>query len=84
MTNCFGFAATFYWVAKEMGYDVTLKEASVRYRSGAYGPHGWVEFVKDGTTYICDPELEYEKGINCYMKTYANSTFSYKPDRPAY
>lgn len=84
LTNCFGFAATFYWVAKEMGYDVTLKEASVRYRSGNYGPHGWVEVRRNGTTYICDPELEYEKGINSYMVTYASSPFSYAPNTPAY
>lgn len=84
VTNCFGFAATFYWCAKEMGYDVKLIEGRVRYRSGAYGPHGWVEVKKDGATYICDPELEYEKSVNSYMVTYASSPFSYQPDMPAY
>ncbi len=82
--NCFCYAATFYWVAKELGYDVTLYEGRVRMAAGGTGPHAWVEIRINGTTYICDPNAEYETGRNAYMVTYSSSPFTYYPELSAY
>lgn len=82
--NCFCYAATFYWAAKELGYDVTLLEGRGGMAAGGIGPHSWVEIRINGTTYICDPDAEYETGRNAYMVTYSSSPFTYYPNLPAY
>ena len=82
--NCFSYAATFYWVAKEMGYDVSLIEGRVGMRAGGTGPHSWVEIRINGTTYICDPDAQYETGRNAYMVTYGSAPFTYYPNLAAY
>ena len=66
--NCFCFAASFYWCAKELGYDARLIEG--RYGEGA---HSWVEIDIDGVTYTFDPELEYDNHLDAYYKTYAEA-----------
>ena len=52
--------------------------------AGGIGPHSWVEIRINGTTYICDPDAEYETGRNAYMVTYSSSPFTYYPNLPAY
>ena len=53
--NCYCYAATFYELARALGFDARLVSGTVgRNRS----PHGWVEFDIDGARYVCDTELE--------------------------
>ena len=53
--NCYCYAAAFYYLARQLGYDVTI----ISGRVGSDGdPHGWVELEMDGVWRIFDPELE--------------------------
>ena len=72
-SNCYGYAALFYELARFLGYDariysgIVLGEQRVFYTEEgtrvispeAYTPHGWVEIAFDGVDYIFDPEYEY-------------------------
>ncbi|MDY4922133.1 MAG: DUF4214 domain-containing protein [Frisingicoccus sp.] len=71
--NCYVMASTFYWMAKINGWEVYLVEGSVPLAGGGMGPHGWVEVVVNGTTYVCDPDFAYETGRNGYFITYGTS-----------
>lgn len=76
--NCYVMAATFCWMAKELGYEAYLVEGSVPSRSGGMTPHGWCELVINGTTYVFDPDFTYETGRNGYQITYgASGTWRY-------
>lgn len=75
--NCYCFAAAFAGAAKRLGYDATFIEGTVRLRSGVVCRHGWVEIKMDGTTYICDPEQDYEHHYGLYMLTYASAPLNY-------
>lgn len=76
--NCFCCAASFYWMAREMGYDARLIEG--RCKNGA---HGWVEIDIGGVTYLFDPETEGALGYDSYMKTYENGPpMEYVKERP--
>lgn len=77
--NCFCYAAAVYWIAKELGYDATLMERRVHNTSGI-GPHGWVEVVINGTTYVLDPQAESQLHTNFYMITYASNALRYRTD----
>ncbi|MHC5216939.1 RICIN domain-containing protein [Enterococcus sp. LJL128] len=71
--NCYAFASTFYYMAKELGYDAHVTVGSVRTVSGGASAHGWVEINMSGTVYVFDPEGEYEiKGYNGYQFRYGN------------
>ena len=53
--NCYCYAAAFYYLARQLGYDMTI----ISGRVGSDGdPHGWVELEMDGVWRIFDPELE--------------------------
>lgn len=71
--NCYVMAATFYWMAKTVGWEAYFVEGYVPLARGGMGPHGWVEIVRDGTTYVCDPDFTYESGRNGYFITYGTS-----------
>lgn len=75
--NCFCFAAAFAGAAKALGYDARYIEGRVGMARGGTGPHGWVEVVINGTTYVCDPDGEYELGRNFYMVTYGSASLQY-------
>lgn len=77
--NCYSYAAVFYYLAKNIGYNP--KEAA-----GFLGrnrqPHGWVEISSGGIPYIYDTELTMMrrlKGYNNYMFhiAYGKSVFIY-------
>lgn len=53
--NCYCYAATFYELARALGYDAILISG---YIGTSRAPHGWVEFELDGEMYVCDPEIE--------------------------
>ncbi len=53
--NCYCYAAVFYYLARQLGYNCTI----ISGRVGSDGdPHGWVEMLIDGRWHIFDPELE--------------------------
>lgn len=56
--NCYNFAGVFWILARFLGYDATCY--SGRCLSNA-GPHGWVDIVMDGKTYIFDPQLAWRE-----------------------
>ena len=62
--NCYCYAAVFYYLARQLGYNCTI----ISGRVGTDGdPHGWVEMRLDGYWRIFDPELEMawgERGID--------------------
>ena len=77
--NCYSFAALYYYLAKQIGYDAHAVIGTV---GKEHSPHGWVEIVMDGTTYIFDAEMEmaYQmRGIqyDIFQKTYDNAPFLY-------
>ncbi len=53
--NCYSFAALYYYLAKQIGYDAQAVIGTVGHN---YAPHGWVEIVIDGTTYLFDTEMD--------------------------
>ena len=71
--NCFIINATFYQMAKALGYDVHFVEGGVLSRGGYLAPHGWVEIVSNGYTYVCDPEFQGATGYNGYFIWYGKS-----------
>ena len=71
--NCYVKAAVFAYMARELGYKADVISGGVPLRRGGIGPHGWVEIVVDGSTYICDPDFQSETGRNGYMIHYGQS-----------
>lgn len=57
--NCFGWAATFYYLAKKCGYEPRIYSGSCHYRNGNTGRHGWTEITINGRSYIFDPEMHW-------------------------
>ncbi len=55
--NCYSYAATFWALARGLGYDAKAISGTML---KDHQPHGWVEIVmEDGEPYIFDPEMEY-------------------------
>ena len=71
--HCYVHAATFYWLAKNMGYDAHYVQGYVPRKGGGLITHGWVEIVMNGTTYVFDPNFTNETGRNGYKITYGTS-----------
>ena len=77
--NCYRFAALFCWLARGLGYDASVVAGEVPSRSMGWAPHGWVEVVLDGTTYVCDPDMANAiPSRNWFMVTYANAPVDYR------
>ncbi len=73
--NCFGYAATFCLLARELGYDA---HTVVGWLGGNRQPHGWVEIVLDGKTYLYDAELEMKyRSSNFFQARYGSTRFDY-------
>lgn len=76
--HCYVHAATFYWLAKNLGYECYYVQGYVPRIGGGLITHGWVEIIIDGTLYVCDPNFTNETGKNGYMITYgASGTWCY-------
>ncbi len=71
--NCFVMAATFYEMAKVMGYSPRQMCGYVPSRAGGMTIHSWVEIDVDGKTYVCDPDFTYGTGKNGFMIQYGQS-----------
>ena len=75
--NCYCYAAAFYQLALELGYDAEFIQGKVGMVAGGTGPHAWGGIHVNGGTYVCDPDAEYETGRNAYMVTYSSAPFKY-------
>ena len=71
--NCYVMAATFYYMAKAMGYDAHQIAGYVPMIGGGSTPHSWVEIVIGGTVYVYDPDFTYETGGNGFQIRYGTS-----------
>ncbi len=71
--NCFVMAGTFYYMAKELGYDAHQITGYVPSSHGGMTIHSWVEIVINGTTYVFDPQYNNQKGYGGYYFTYGTS-----------
>lgn len=85
--NCYSYAAVFYFLARQLGYQATAVSGKVGTNRS---PHGWVEIDFDGVTNIFDPELEMSyraKGVyyyDFYMMPYSRAPWPYEgPDSAA-
>lgn len=77
--NCYSFAAVYYYLTKNIGYNPRTVAGLVGHNRR---PHGWVEIDIGGKTYIYDPELTMAKraaGYNYYLfeMTTGNAPFIY-------
>ena len=71
--NCYVMAATFYYMAKVLGYDAHQVAGYVPRIGGGVTPHSWVEIVINGTVYVFDPNFTNETGGNGYQIRYGTS-----------
>lgn len=71
--DCYVMAATFYYMAKALGYDAHQIAGYVPLRGGGQGVHSWVEIDMDGSTYVFDPDFTHETKRNGYQITYGMS-----------
>ncbi len=71
--NCYVMAATFYYMAKLLGYDAHQVTGYVPTVSGGLTPHSWVEIDMNGSTYVFDPDFTNETGRNGYQISYGTS-----------
>lgn len=55
MGNCYCYAAVFYCLARQLGFDAEIYSGAAGQRTTA---HSWVEITLEGRTYLCDPERE--------------------------
>lgn len=77
--NCYTYASTFCELARGLGYDARYVEGAVWGVGQKWWPHGFVLITIDGSTYICDPELQYASsaGRNLYMQPISNPRATY-------
>lgn len=78
--NCYTFAAAFCELAKGLGYDATYVEGAVFGVGQKWWPHGFVLINRNGSTYICDPELQFASstGRNLYMQPISSPKATYR------
>lgn len=76
--NCYNYAATFAFLARELGYDAKAITGRITAARGGFTPHSWVEIKMGKKTYLFDPEMQHAKGYNLYKKTYKNVGLTYK------
>ena len=77
--NCYRYAALFCWLARGLGYNAKTVTGYVSSYSSGWAPHGWVEIVINGTTYVYDPDLAKDyPSYNWYKITYATAPITYK------
>ncbi|MCM1500018.1 MAG: transglutaminase-like domain-containing protein [Clostridium sp.] len=67
--NCHAYAASFVYIARVLGYDARVVVGDVSSSHGGMTPHGWVEVKQNGKWYVCDPDMEENNKVKCYMKT---------------
>lgn len=68
--NCYNMAATFYQMAKVLGYDVHYVQGYLPQANGRRVTHGWCEIVQDGQIRVYDPNFTYNRGTWAFGITY--------------
>lgn len=68
--NCYHMAATFYQMAKVLGYEAYYVQGYLPQRDGSRTTHGWCEIVMDGKLYVFDPNFTYWNKKNGFKITY--------------
>ena len=71
--DCRTYAATFYQLAKGLGYNARYVYGYVPSVGGGMIDHAWVEIDMSGTTYVFDTDFQYETGRNGYQFRYGTS-----------
>lgn len=66
--NCYTYAATMTILARLLGYEARQVDGHILDYEELN--HSWTEIVVDGEVYICDPEFEWQKGMDGFMKKY--------------
>lgn len=68
--NCYVMAATFYQMARLLGYEVYYIEGGVGSYDGKVIDHSWTEIVIDGKVYVFDPDFTNEEGVDGFQIWY--------------
>ena len=71
--NCYGMAAVFLELAKNLGYNGVQITGAVPSRRGGMAVHSWVELNIDGVIYVCDPDFTYGTGRDGLLIQYGQS-----------
>lgn len=71
--DCYVYAATFYTMAIDLGYDAHQVWGYVPQRGGGKVTHSWVEIEIGGSTYVFDPDFQYATGSNGFQIHYGQS-----------
>lgn len=71
--DCRTYAATFYQLAKGLGYNARYVYGYVPRAGGGMVDHAWVEIDINGVTYVYDTDFQYETGRNGYQFRYKTS-----------
>ena len=71
--NCYVYAATFTQMARLLGYEARQVNGGVLRYADNYAPHSWVEIDEGGTTYVYDPEYEWQYHNTGYHMVYGQS-----------
>lgn len=67
--NCHGYAASFAYIARVLGYDTRVVVGDVSGNHGGMTPHGWTEVKEGNKWYVCDPDMEVNNRVDSYMKS---------------
>lgn len=68
--NCYGYAASFAYIAKGLGYDARVCTGTVKSSLGGRTAHAWTEVKVGGKWYVFDAEMQSAKGSGYYKQTY--------------
>ncbi len=68
--NCYGYAASFAYVAAGLGYEVRVCTGTVTSSLGGRTDHAWTEVKMGKNWYIFDAEMQDAKGSGYYKQTY--------------
>lgn len=71
--DCRTYAATFYQLAKGLGYNARYVYGYVPRAGGGMVDHAWVEIDISGVTYVYDADFQHETGRNGYQFRYKTS-----------
>lgn len=71
--DCYVKAATFYQMARQLGYSARQMVGYVPRAGGGLAIHSWCEVDMNGGTYVVDPDFAYETGKNGYLIYYGQS-----------
>ena len=68
--DCYVYAATFYTMAIDMGYDAHMVWGYVPSSDGSRATHAWTEINMDGTIYVFDSNFTFRTHRSGYMIYY--------------